>query len=246
MHFSTLTFFAFLFPIVTNAQVAKFAAGWASDTKEVSILDAAEPDTAIWQEKLATIKSAQNKELLIGLSGVINLFTFTMVKGKADNMEVKSTADASVSVTVKYINSGLDGAGICNNDSKGDVAYPGSVTFSSRIQELAITNSLMAAIKDRDDLEVELTGSVDVSLSLETTAAHHFNFLAVDLPSGTYDIYACWDATAQGSIGGGDVVVDGSYEASAGISKRMLTVQAVRAVKTNDEITLDSGNIRRG
>jgi hypothetical protein len=246
MQFSTLAFFACLFPTVANAQVAKFAAGWASDTKEVSILNAVDAETRIWTEKLATIKSAQNKELLIGLSGVINLLTFTKAKGKVGGTEIISTADASVQVTVKYIGSNVlrDESEICNGDA-GTVAYPGPVTFSSRIQELTIKNTLEVT-SDNEDLELELEGSVDVSLKLTTTAAHHFNFLAVDLPSGTYDIYACWDATADGSLGGGDVIVDGEYGASAGISQRMLTVQAVRAVKTDEAVDVSSGNIRRG
>ena len=250
MKFSTLAFFAFLFPAVSNAQVAKFAAGWESKMESTMKVVGVMPDGKNFPEKLATIKSAQNKELLIGLSGVINLLTFTEAKGKAaadgEGVKVTSTADASVAVTVRYILSSEDSTNVCDEQAGGQKAYPGAVTFSSRKQELSVTNNLLVVNTTAidDPLTVALAGSVDVALELDTTAAHHFNFLAVDLPSGTYDIYACWDLNAGGSLSGTDTDA-GSFAAKAAIHKRMLTVEQVRAVKTDETLTLESGNVRR-
>jgi hypothetical protein len=248
MKFSTLTFLSVLFPTVTNAQVAKFAAGWANNMKSVEILKDSVGNRGIFPEKLATIKSAQHKELLIGLSGVINLFTMTEAKAKGKTADdaaaitVTSIADSSVAVTVRYISSGqgIDGNTLCNG-GVGDVAYPGAVTFSSRTQELSVTNNLYLEDSE-EELTVALEGSIDVMLKLTTTAAHHFNFIAVDLPSDKYDIWACWDAKVDGSLTDGQ---DGSFDARAAIQKRMLTVQQVRAVKTDDDIELGNGSIRR-
>ena len=74
-----------------------------------------------------------------------------------------------------------------------------------------------------------------------SSAAHHFNFVAYDLVSDVYDVYACWTGEASGQVFDGE----GNYEAIAAIKSRMLTVQAVRAVKTSGEdIDVGSGNLR--
>ena len=92
-------------------------------------------------EKLATIKSTQNKELLIGLSGVINLLTFTEAKVRPTAGGVGATvtyiADAtSVAVTIKCILS-REVSAATDIGNVGDgyryMAYPpGPLTFSPR------------------------------------------------------------------------------------------------------------------
>ena len=233
------------------------------------------PPTAsgYFAEKLGTIKSAQNKELLIGLSGVINLVTFTEAKGQNGDGKVTSVADASVQGKVVLVpvdsnevstlytfDSNMSSklwfnsdsivslrklcskADPCAEESTAIVAAPGVVPFSSRKQTLAIDVDLTAEITD-SDLEVLIDGYVEVGLELDTTAAHHFNFVAYDLASDVYDVYACWTGEAGGGVTGGE----GAYEAVAAIKSRMLTVQAVRAVKTSDQdIDVGNGNLFRG
>lgn len=228
---------------------AKFAAGWKTDFVTLykisplstfgtigSAFDGI-PDTAIGvaSEKLATIKVPQGKELLIGASGVATLATFTQAKGKGgnDNNAVDSTAIAAggLYLTVKVAPEGSNG--VCTNGAV-DPAAPGNVTFASRKQELSVTVNLTdgqgTVITDSDFL-VDVT----VALGIETTAAHHFNFVAADLDSGEYDVWACWTATA-------DVIEEGEAIAGAAVAigKRMVTVQEVRGVK--DQVIDLTGN----
>ena len=79
----------------------------------------------------------------------------------------------------------------------------------------------------------------EISLLLNTTAAHHFNFVLPNLDQGVYDIKAVF--TTGASVGvdicdpGEDCendpegTVSASAEASAVINKTMITVQQVRA-----------------
>lgn len=230
---------AALLPTALNAQSAKFSAGWRSNENELAIATpSSDPDDSSGDliEKLATIKSAQNKELLIGLSGVINLLTFTEAKGKNGEGKVTAVADAAVQGKVVLVPEGETG-NVCGSPDS-IVAAPGMVPFSARTQTLTVDTALTAEVTD-SELEVIISGYVEVGLTLDTTAAHHFNFVAYDLTSDVYDVYACWSGAASGSVSGGE----GDYAAAAAIKKRMLTVQAVRAVKTDGDIDVGNGNL---
>ena len=71
-----------------------------------------------------------------------------------------------------------------------------------------------------------ITGFVTVALENDTTAAHHFNFLAVDLDSGEYDIWACFSGEAFK-----DIEPDATASAFVAVRQRIVTIQEVRAVK---------------
>ena len=72
-------------------------------------------------------------------------------------------------------------------------------------------------------------GTVLVALELDTVAAHHFTFLAVNLDSGEYDIWACFSGDAITTVSDDD----GLAEALVAIQKRIVTVQEVRAVNSD-------------
>ncbi len=62
---------------------------------------------------------------------------------------------------------------------------------------------------------------------LDTTAAHHFNFIDVALEQGFYDVVVVFDLSAFVAIVGADAIA----RAKVILGPRMVTAQEVRAVK---------------
>jgi len=203
------------------APAGKFAANWNDD--EAAILYPI--DGTASTELLATIKPPGGKSLLIGLSGEINILTTTAVTATNKKGRESAEADGTVEVTVKYAPTGT--MNMCN-DGVGEEAAPGKVTLSSRRQELSAELNLDCEITgdDTDSLGCIVEGDLYISLELETTAAHHFNFIATDLAPIDYDVVACFDlsgstATTEGGEASGYVAVQ----------KRMLTLQQVQVAQ---------------
>lgn len=224
---AALAITAFVMSGQAQAQSAKFAADWKTNTVTLAEIvkgsgsttdDSTDPEIRA-AELMATIKVPQGKELLIGVSGVASLVTFTEVKGKNDGVEVKSTSEATMSLEVRF--APVDTADVCVT-SGGTIAVPGAITFASRIQELSIK-------VENFENEEALVGAVTVALELDTTAAHHMNFLAVNLDSGEYDVWACFGGHAMTTLSDA-VLADGA--AKVAIRQRIVTVQEVRAVNS--------------
>jgi hypothetical protein len=89
----------------------------------------------------------------------------------------------------------------------GEVVDPGAVVYANRIQTLNTTLDLGESIQ----------------LTLDTTAAASFTFVAVDVPVGVHTI------TAQARVVTSDL---GDAEATGAVGKGSLTVESVRLVKT--------------
>jgi hypothetical protein len=235
-----MNFAAFVLTLFATApsvagQAAKFAASWATGTVTlVDITEAGGIDGGVGAgELLATIKPpGNNKELLVGFSGVVNIVTTTEVVATNKGGKGTASAEAGVNVVVKYGPTG-NSQNIC---STGDIAAPGMVTFASRKQELSVEVDLDIVCADdaadpegcqltADDLEID--GFVSVGLKLDTTAAHHFNFVIPNLPVGNFDVVACYEGAGETSLTDG---FDGDAQAMLAISSRMITVQQVKAV----------------
>ena len=242
------------------ADSAKFAATYDRDPRIVEATWAGgDPvENLLAEQELATLHVANWKELLIGVSGQVNLVTLT--EAKAVNKAGVSTAKAAGTVLTGVLVVPEDTTDVtcesaweawrellaypeaypeweaCIADCSGDetceadcgeepaegenlFVAPGPVTFASRMQELSVIYN--------DDTGDPIIDYVTVRLTLDTTAAHHFNFVAADLTQGTYDIIACYDLTALAEANS----VDNSAYARAGIGPRILTVQEVRATK---------------
>lgn len=223
---------------------AKFAADWATNRVEfanVQVTDCADDgnganidaDCSDYEAAsntkvraaalLTTIKVPQDKEMLIGVSGEASLLTFTEAKGKNDGGEVVSSAEANLNLEVRF--APVETSDVCVTGSHS-VAAPGAVTFSSRKQTMTLD---VSSFDDADDGTV---AQVALALELDTVAAHHFNFVAVDVPADEYGVWACFsgDALAEVVIENGGTST-GSAKAVVAIQKRMLTVQEVRAVR---------------
>lgn len=135
---------------------------------------------------LATIHVAQSKELLVGLSAEVALFTETTVRGKKGSV---STAMASAD--------GKVGLMACNLSTDTCVqSTPAMVTLSSRRQELEATlggvlESCTVELVDNDDDGIPDVGQFDaedcefsqeeIRLALATLASHHYNFMFMNL-----------------------------------------------------------------
>jgi len=233
---------------------AKFAATW-TDTPalaSVAVITDATVDTVVVDSNtgytLATIKVPQDKELLIGVSAEIGLVTYGSVKGK-NGGSAKAIADAEAFVTV---------FAVPKTGGPDSTAAPGQIMLSKRVQELGAT--LGGVIQECTDGDTDFDGVADtdpdgtidiatecvvtdeeISLLLDTTAAHHFNFVLPNMDQGEYDIKAVFTTGARAEVqicDDGDPcsydpegTVSASATAGAVINKTMLTVQQVRAAK---------------
>ncbi len=212
-------------------------------------------DDAAASANLATIHVAQSKELLVGLSAEVALFTETTVRGKKGSV---STAMASAE--------GKVGLMACNQAS-GDCVQstPAMVTLSSRRQELEATlggvlESCTVNLIDETGDDIPDFGEFDagdcafsqeeIRLALATLASHHYNFVFMNLDQGMYEVkanfYTMAQVEASASCGENDgsasylaceedameeVVASGEATAKAVIGNSMMTVQEVRAVR---------------
>jgi len=171
-----------------------------------------------------------SKHLLVGLSGEINILTETTAKGTNKAGSDTSEAYAGIYGSIRYLKDSDMGSytaqQICDN-KLGMVATPNQVTFSSRRQKLTVDVALDIESATNQCSDCEITGYVSVGLELETTAAHHFNFI-IDIPetgsgSDQYNVIACWDANAWSTAEGGTA---SSY---LYLKNSMLVVQEVLA-----------------
>ncbi len=241
-------------PALAGSPSAKFAATWTTEPglKSAVVITDAAADTGevlvgpYTGYTLATIKVPQGKELLIGVSAEIGLVTDTSVKGK-NGGAARAIVDGQAYVTVFAV----------PHDGGNSVkAAPGQIMLSKRVQELdatlggviqscqvpcdaADTGAIVCEdIVIEDDCEVT---DEEIGLLLDTTAAHHFNFLLPDMNQGVYDIKAVFTTGARAEVDICDAGDECSYDpegtvtasvnAAAVINKTMLTIQQVRAAK---------------
>lgn len=259
------------------AQSAKFAAvysenpivtdDWSSVSVCEAILDASNatvgaacangPNVATG-ETMTTIKVPNQKELLVGVSAQIGLYTETVVRGKkGSTSSALAFAEGSVGLMA------------CNSEDLCYSSVPREIVLSNRTQELEATlagiieDCLVDGIVTEDESGNEVvSGSFDlndctvspeeIGLALETLAAHHYNFVFPNIPVGEWDIVATFKTDAQTEAAAYcdpdsdaydycivDAEASAYAEARAVINKAMVTVQEVRAVKGSLGMTLE-------
>jgi len=176
--------------------------------------------------------------------------TDTSVKGK-NGGAARAVAGGEAYVTVFAVPHGGE---VMPNSVE---AAPGQIMLSKRVQELDATlggviqscqvtcgvdattgEVLCEDIVIAEDCEVT---DEEIGLLLNTTAAHHFNFLLPNMNQGVYDIRAVFTTGARAEVdicdaeeecsNDPDGTVTASAAATAIINKTMLTVQQVRAAK---------------
>ena len=171
-----------------------------------------------WSEVLRTsLRTSEQKDLIIGVSLETGLFTETLVKSKGGNPDT-SWAEANVEVAVWVGNR---------------QAEPGNVTFDKRRQTLM---AKLGGVLNCSDLngdgvigfdECTLTDE-EIQLILDTKAAHAFNFALDNLGSGVHDVRVLARITTDN---GADT---GTSSATGLVGKGSVTVEEVRLVKDID------------
>ncbi len=177
-----------------------------------------------WSTVLSgSIHTATPKDLLIGVSLETSLLTDTVVKSSGGVKDV-STAEAAIEVKVLV---------------DGKEAAPGVVIFDKRKQQLSAalggyyTNCTDSNLDGITDVltECELAAE-EIGLLLDTTAAHHFNFIQANLGQGTHSV------VVKSKISNNTVFANGSASASALLGKGSLSVEEVQAVNAQDGIVI--------
>ena len=214
------------------AESAKFAAS-VSDTVLV-------PDTGDFgpTEVLdIEIKTSNKADLLIGVSLETALYTQTKAKGKNGSADSETASgEVEVCVTVDQQNTAPD-------------VHPECVTFDYRAQTLnTVLGGVISSCEDTctfddmnngDPADDICTGEPDgiitvafectvtdeeIELILDTMSAHHFNFVARDLSSGTHEISVWVEGDVEASSGDSSAMV--------GVGNGSLTVEQVKAVNS--------------
>lgn len=200
---------------VFAAPSAKFAAQVSS----IALVDET-TTTNGWAKVLSTtIKTPNKKDLLIGASFETGLYTKTVVKSA---MGVLDTSTAVAGITIKV-------------EVDGVLVNPGEVIYDKRAQTLsAKLGGILDECTDANgdgiiDIATECTFTEEeISLILNTMAAHHFNFVAANLMSGVHkvEVFAKIETTTS----------DADANATALVGKGSLTVEEVRATNMPDGI----------
>ena len=184
----------------------------------------------------AVIKTANKKDLLIGVSLQSGLYTDTKVKGKNGSSE---SAGAMGGVEVEIL---IDDQPV----------FPAKVVFAKRYQTLTavlggvIESCEVSCTTNPDTLETTCSDIViaddcvvldeEIGLILETTSANHFNFVAPNLAPGEHDVRVNVTAKSSADVAG----TDGNEATGwAVVELGSLTVEEVRATNNPDGITID-------
>ena len=169
------------------------------------------------------IHTATPKDLLIGVSLETSLLTDTLVKSSGG---VKDSSTAEAGIEVKVLVDGIEAA-------------PGVVIFDKRKQVLSATLGGYYTNCTDDNLdgitdvltECDLAPE-EIGLLLDTTAAHHFNFIQADLGQGVHNV------VVKSKISNNNVFANGTASSSALLGKGSLSVEEVQAVNSTDGIVL--------
>ena len=208
------------------ATTSAFAAS-AKFTANVRTLGVVSPmlatnDADGWSTILSgQIHTATPKDLLIGVSLETSLLTDTVVKSSGG---VKDTSTAEAGIEVKVLVDGQEAA-------------PGVVIFDKRKQQLSATlggyytNCTDANLDGITDVLTECSlAQEEIDLLLDTTAAHHFNFIQANLGQGTHSV------VVKSKISNNTVFANGTASASALLGNGSLSVEEVQAVNSTDGI----------
>jgi hypothetical protein len=161
-----------------------------------------------------TIKTPNDKDLLIDVSLECGLYTDTHVKSKGGNKD-ESMAEATITVQVLV---------------DGEQAYPGEVVFARRTQTLsAVFQGLLEGAMTVDDqgnviIDEALLEPEEVELILDTMDAHSFNFVVDDLESGVHTV------DVQAKIETDTDYDQGNADAWAMVGKGSMSVEEVRFI----------------
>jgi hypothetical protein len=169
----------------------------------------------------ASITTSSIAGLFVNASMITGLFTSTTVKG--NNNGSTSTATAMGGVSVRLLLDGKPGSAYPDTTGAG-------VTFDERIQTLSanLGNIFTSCFANGGSTGTGCTLTPEqITLALDTTSAHSFNFIMLNVGTGTHEVkvQAQVNTSATGQ-NGGVAVANALYGLSS------LTVESVRLVNS--------------
>lgn len=176
--------------------------------------------TGDWVTVLSNqIKTSNQKDLFVGVSLEVGLYTRTLAKSK--NM----VSDTSVARGVVQVRVLVDGTAI----------EPGAVVFGRRSQSLSATlegaiASCLTIVDGALVLDPDCVTPEEIELILETMDAATFNFVGTDIPQGVHTV------SVQARIDTAGSAEQGEFEAKATVGKGSMTVESVRLIKDENVI----------
>lgn len=222
-----MKFFAILaIALLTATSAFAASAKFTANVGTVAVVhsELASNDADGWSTVLqGEIHTATPKDLLIGVSLETTLLTDTAVKSSGG---VKDTSTAESGIEVKVLVDGTEAA-------------PGVVVFDRRKQQLSATlGGYYSECTDQNgdgitDLLTECTlFPEEIQLLLDTTAAHHFNFIKADLGQGVHTV------VVKAKISNSSQFTNGTASASALLGKGSLSVEEVQAINATQGIVM--------
>jgi hypothetical protein len=182
--------------------------------------------TGDWKPILSNkIKTSNQKDLIVGVSLEVGLYTRTLAKSK--NM----TTDSSTARGIVQVRVLVDGTAI----------EPGAVVFGRRSQTLNATlegaiASCLTIVTDPITgvqslvLDPTCVTAEEIELILETMDAAAFNFVAPSIPQGVHTV------TVEARVDTAGSADQGSFEAKATVGKGSMTVESVRMIRGEDVV----------
>jgi hypothetical protein len=187
--------------------------------------------TGVWHNVMTTsIKTSNIADLFVDTSLVTGLYTSTQVKGNGSGST--STASAMGGVQVRAVmDPQFDGAG---NVVGGTYAYPDNsgngVTFDQRIQTLTanLGNIFTDCFANGGNTGTGCTLTQEqITLALDTTSAHSYNFILLNVGTGTHTLLVQAEVNTSATGSNGGVAIS---NAMFGLGS--LTVESVRLVNS--------------
>ena len=178
--------------------------------------------TGVWQNVMTTtIKTSSIADLFIDTSLVTGLFTSTTVKGNGSGSTSSATAMGGVQVRILI-------------DGKPALAFPDStgdgITFDQRIQTLTanLGNIFTDCFAQGGTTGTGCTLTPEeITLALDTTSAHSFNFIALNVGTGNHTVQVQAQVnTSDTGTNGGVAVSNALYGLGS------LTIESVRLVNS--------------
>ena len=214
---------ALALPFAANAQTQPSAKA-TGKTSNITLIPATKA-TSDWQTVLTNkIKTSAQKDLFIGASFEVGLYTRTLVKSK---LMTSDTSMARGEIQVRVLIDGKE-------------AQPGEVVFARRSQTLSATlegaiASCLSVVTNADGtqsvvLDPACVTPEAIDLILDTMDAATFNFIAPDVSVGTHTVSVQARVDTTGSA------EQGSYEATATVGKGSMTVESVRLIRNEDVV----------
>jgi hypothetical protein len=163
----------------------------------------------------ASIKTSTTTDLFISPSLVTGLYTETLVKGSSAGTSQTAAATGSVAVRVLIDCSNCAAPG---QSQSGTAAFTAAgqpdpkgtgIVFDARIQQLTAT---LGQVITTACLLTNTCTDEQISLVLDTTSAHTFNYVLLNVGSGTHTI------TVQARLDAGQVCTNNNSNGTGGVT----------------------------